>query len=148
MMVQAAQLSPLDDASLDWQLRSAWFWSVFGQRQMGAPLMIIIRISGKVMVQRPLAENDHVIQALAADGADEPFDVRPLPRRPRRGQDLFDSHCLHSIDEFSAEDPIDDVVTVSRRLMPSTLASVTILLALVGAAAVYAPALRAAKPIR
>jgi len=84
MMVQAAQLSPLDDASLDWQLRSAWFWSVFGQRQMGAPLMIIIRISGKVMVQRPLAENDHVIQALAADGADEPFDVRPLPRRPRR----------------------------------------------------------------
>ena len=63
-------ISPLDDASLDWQLRSAWFWSVFGQRQMGAPLMIIIRISGKVMVQRSLAENDHVIQALAADGAD------------------------------------------------------------------------------
>ena len=84
MMVQAAQLSQLDPASLDRQVRSARFWSVFAQCQMGAPLMIIIRISGKVMVQTSLAENDHVIQALAADGADEAFDVRPLPRRPRR----------------------------------------------------------------
>ena len=58
MMVQDAQRSEFDDASLDWHLRSAWFPSVFVQCQMGAPPMVIIRISRKIPVQRPLAEHD------------------------------------------------------------------------------------------
>src|SRR4051812_33059482 len=84
VMVQAAQLSKLDNASVTWRLRSSWFGSVFGQCQMGAPPMIIFDVSGKVLVHRPLAEHDHMIQALAADRADEAFDVGPLPWGPRR----------------------------------------------------------------
>ena len=52
MMVQAAQFPQLDDASLDWQLRSAWVWSVFAQCQMGAPPMVIIRDARKSGVIR------------------------------------------------------------------------------------------------
>ena len=32
MMVQATQLSYFNDVSIGWQLRSSWFWSVFGER--------------------------------------------------------------------------------------------------------------------
>jgi hypothetical protein len=35
-------------------------------------------------MQRAFAEDDDMIQALAANGPDEPFDVGPLPRRSRR----------------------------------------------------------------
>ena len=72
----------------------------------------------KGAVQRALAEDDHVIQALAADGSDEPFDVCPLPRRPRRRQHLFDAHRLHLLDEVLAEDPIAIPQQIARRGVP------------------------------
>jgi len=51
---------------------------------MCAPPMVIICIRRKVLVQRSLAEHDHLIQALAADRADQPFDVRPGLHRQLR----------------------------------------------------------------
>ena len=56
--------------------------------------------------QAGLIKNDHVVQALAANGADHPFDVGALPRRTRGRQDLLDSHRFHLLDEGLSEDPI------------------------------------------
>jgi hypothetical protein len=47
-----------------------------------------------------------VIQALAANRANHPFDIRTLPRRARGRKHLLDAHCFHLIDEFFAEDAI------------------------------------------
>jgi hypothetical protein len=47
-----------------------------------------------------------VIQALAANGADHPFDIGTLPGRPRRRKHSFDAYGLHLVDEILPQDPI------------------------------------------
>jgi hypothetical protein len=52
--------------------------------------MVIAEVAGKDAMQVSLAEDEHVIQALAADRTDEPFREGILPRAVRRGEDLID----------------------------------------------------------
>lgn len=106
MMVEATQLSKFDNGSIGSPLGSSRFRSVFAQRQMCTPPVIIVRIHRDVLVQRSLTQNDYMIQTLAPDRTDQPFDVRPLPRRPWRRQDLLDTHRFHLIHELLAEDPV------------------------------------------
>jgi len=80
--------------------------------------MVIICIRRKVLAQGSLAEYDHMIQALAADRADQPFDVSPLPRRPRRRQHLFDPLRFHLVDELLAEDIVAVAEQVARCSVP------------------------------
>ena len=68
--------------------------------------MVIINEAFEVWVQAALVEYEHVIQALAADGSDHPFDISTLPRRPWRREHLFDVHCCHPVDEVYAEDAL------------------------------------------
>ena len=70
-----------------------------------APVIVVDEVL-KMSIQAALAENDHVIQALAANGADHPFDIGTLPGRPRRRKHLFDAHGLHLVDEILPQDPI------------------------------------------
>jgi hypothetical protein len=60
-------------------------WGVFAERQVRAPAVVIRRIHSESTVQGAIAEHDHVVQTLTTKGTDDPFDVGPLPRRPRRG---------------------------------------------------------------
>ncbi len=48
-----------------------------------ARAMIVVQEGLQIARQAGLMENNHVVQALAANGADHPFDVRPLPGRTR-----------------------------------------------------------------
>ena len=43
--------------------------------------MVISAVRRECPMQRAFAEYDDMIQALAANGPNEPFDVGPLPRR-------------------------------------------------------------------
>ena len=56
--------------------------------------------------QISLVQHDHVIEALAANGADNPFNIRTLPRRARRRQYLLDAHGLNLVDEALREGPV------------------------------------------
>jgi hypothetical protein len=56
-----------------------------------------------------LVENDHVIQTLSADRADQAFDVRILPGTRRGGDDFSDAHARES----PPEDVAVDVVAIS-----------------------------------
>jgi hypothetical protein len=47
-----------------------------------------------------------VVQTLTAEGADQAFDVRSPPRRPRGRKDFVDAHILDLLREFVTEDPI------------------------------------------
>ena len=57
-------------------------------------------------IQRGLVQNDHVIEALAAQGADDAFHVGTLPRRSRCRQNFLDSHGFYCSRELIAEDPV------------------------------------------
>src|SRR6516162_11707666 len=80
--------------------------SIFLQCQVNAVLMVIFHECLEVPVQTWLVEHDQVIQALAADRADDPLDVSTLPRGTRRRQHLLDAHRLDLLHELLAKDPI------------------------------------------
>src|SRR4051812_43383490 len=58
---------------------------LFVERQMGAPLMVISAIRSQRAAQGLFTEDDDVVQTLAANRADQPFDVGALPGRARGG---------------------------------------------------------------
>jgi hypothetical protein len=62
--------------------------------------------------QMLLSQNDHVIQALASDGAHQPFRKRILPRALRCGQDFGGTQISEAIAEAF---PID-LVPISNQI--------------------------------
>jgi hypothetical protein len=52
--------------------------------------MVISAISRERAAERALAEYNNMIQAFAANGANEPFHIGPLPWRPGRRKYLFE----------------------------------------------------------
>src|SRR5450432_4663540 len=59
-----------------------------------------------VPVQRGFAEDDHMIEALAPNGANHALDVGPVPRRSRRTKHFLDAHVVDLSGEVVAEDSI------------------------------------------
>jgi hypothetical protein len=57
-----------------------------------------------------LVENEHVTQALASDGTDEPLRERILPWAGRRREDLLDPHALRAVSELWTV----DLVTIAQ----------------------------------
>ena len=55
-----------------------------------------------------------MIQALAADGADEAFCIAVLPRTAWRGQDFLQAHALHPLVEVLAVDLVAVAQQVAR----------------------------------
>ena len=68
--------------------------------------MIVVHETLQVMVQAPFAEHDYVVQALAADGADDTFDISSLPGGTRCRQHLVDPHGFDLIHDIFPEDPV------------------------------------------
>ena len=68
--------------------------------------MIIGREPLEMAIQAPFVESNDVIQALAANRADHPFDIATLPGRARGRKHLLDAHCLPLLNELPPEDPI------------------------------------------
>ena len=68
-------------------------------------------------VQRGLVQNDHVIEALAAKGADDAFRVGTLPRGLRCRKNFLDSHSVYFLRKLIAEDPVAIPKQVPRDLL-------------------------------
>jgi len=64
-----------------------------------------------------LVENDHVIEAVAAEGADHALDERILPGALRSDEDFFDAHVFHATPERVAVYPITIADQVARRVV-------------------------------
>src|SRR5712671_6558575 len=106
MVVQTADFRQRNYFALGNGLYSSCSRGVFAQRQMSPPIMVVSAISRERATQRALAEHHNLIQAFAANGANEPFHISPLPRRPGRRHYLFDSHRLYLANKLLTEDPI------------------------------------------
>jgi len=62
-----------------------------------------------------LAEDDHVVETLAAYRADQALDERVLPGRARRTQDFLDARACEPATEGGAIDPVAVAHQVRRR---------------------------------
>jgi hypothetical protein len=51
-----------------------------------------------------LAKDDHMVEALTADRADQPLCITVLPARPRRGRPITNAHGANAMNESSAVD--------------------------------------------
>lgn len=65
-MVKFTNFRERHDATFRWRLDASWRGRVFLEGEMGSRAMIIGDVSCKHATQMPLAQNDDVIQALAA----------------------------------------------------------------------------------
>jgi hypothetical protein len=85
--MQAADLRRDDDLAGSGTRRPA-VRGVFAQAEMRAAPMVVGEIRAKHAAEMPVVEDDHVVQTLAANGADHAFDVRILPGRARCRADV------------------------------------------------------------
>jgi hypothetical protein len=82
-MVQPADFGTLHDLPRCGELDRPEVGRVLVECEVCARLMVVSEIAGQDAVEVSLAENEHVIQALAPDRADEPLRERVLPRLAR-----------------------------------------------------------------
>ena len=67
-------------------------WTIHVQRSVCAPVMIIAEVFGQESPHMSLVQNDHVIQAFAANTPDQPLHIGVLPGTPRGNQHFIDAH--------------------------------------------------------
>ena len=76
--------------------------------------VVVGEIRAQEAAEMGLAQNDDVIEALAADGADDAFDERVLPGRPRGDEHLANPHAGDAPGEGLAVDGISIAEQISR----------------------------------
>ena len=112
-MVQPADHREGDDLPLIGGLALAGLGGVLIEREVGPGSVIVLEGIAQDAPQVLLSENDDVVEAVPPKGTDHALAVRILPRGPRRGENLLDSHRTHSSNEVRAVDLVsvpDDVL--------------------------------------
>jgi hypothetical protein len=90
-VVQAADQWNGDDAAQrGWRDRPR-VRRVLRPREMRSRLVVVRHVPTQDANQSSFIHDDHVIEALASDGADEPLCIRVLPRRTRGGAEFLDA---------------------------------------------------------
>jgi hypothetical protein len=90
---------------------------VLVQREVRARIRVVRQVGFQDRLQPGGVEHDDVIEAFAADGADESFDVGVLPWRTRRGAHVLNTHRFRGGDE-ALKRQIAVVDHIPRRLIP------------------------------
>ena len=83
-----------------------------------APVMIVVKVFDQEPPQVSLVQDDHVIQAFAADTPDEALHVGILPRTPRGDHDLHDAHVPHPLPKGGAIDAVPVAQEITWRFVP------------------------------
>src|SRR5262249_10070089 len=73
--IEAASFCDLDDIAVLGSLHGSRRRAVHGEGAVAAPAMVVLEVIDKESPHVPLAENDDVVQALAADGSDDSLRV-------------------------------------------------------------------------
>ena len=89
-MMEAADHGRLNDPALVEALHRSRVRSVFGEGEVGPGTVVVGEVRVQQAVEVDFVHHHDVAEALAAQGANEAFHVRILPRRPRRRFDLAD----------------------------------------------------------
>src|SRR2546426_8797340 len=94
-------------------------WSSLGcvlvEREMSAGPVIVGEVAGQGAAQVSFAQDDDMIETLAADRADEPLREGILPRAVRRREDFLDPHAVHSAAKLLAVDLVPVAQEIGER---------------------------------
>lgn len=80
--------------------------------------MIVVEIARQNSSKVSFASDDDVVEAFAADGANQAFHVWRLPGAPGRDENLFDAHIMYPIAELAAVDSVAVSQEVSGCFIP------------------------------
>ena len=94
VVLEAAEVGDLNDRTAGWRLCGPRDRRILVQREMSAPVMVVIEEQSKHAPERPLIPHDDVIKTLAPQGSDQALHERILPRRPWRDQDFLRAETL------------------------------------------------------
>jgi len=108
-----------DDPALAWQLDLTRDWCVPIERRAASRLVVVREVLGENPQQMSLIENDHMIQALAANRADPALDVWILPWRAVGDDDLLDAQVLDALAEVLAVNAVMIPGQEARGFFPS-----------------------------
>ena len=100
-MVQTADFRSQHDAAV--RLDGAFHRSILAERKVGARPLVVRDVGPKDSMKMALIEDDDVVQTLAADRADDAFNVGILPGRARCGADGRETEGLDRPTERRAE---------------------------------------------
>src|SRR6266567_3592843 len=78
-VVETSKHRQSDNLALLWGFNGARFGTILFESSMRAMAVKIIEVIDQYPVQMLSMEHEHIVQALASDGADQPFDQRILP---------------------------------------------------------------------
>ncbi len=78
-MMESADFRDGNNAAHARRLDRVMFRCVLFQSQVRPAPMMVVHETLQVTGQAPFAEHDHVVQAFAADGANDPFHISSLP---------------------------------------------------------------------
>ncbi len=123
MVVEAADVRDGDDPAVARRLCCARDRRILVQRQVSPPLVVVDEITQQVAAERAFVPDDHVVEALPADGADDPFDERILPGRPRGGEELLGPQASYRVAERLAVDAVPVADEETRSVGPRPHAS-------------------------
>jgi len=98
-MMQASDHGHLDDFALVGALRRSGLRCIFLQGKVSPAPVVVGEIVSQHATQVRFVQHHYVVEALAAEGSDEAFHVRILPRGPRRRLDFADPHGVDSARE-------------------------------------------------
>ncbi len=80
MVLKSTAVRKLDDFTDLGRSYGAPIGTVHLQRAVNPPPMIVVQVACRDSLEVELVEGNEMVKALAADGADEAFDVWRLPR--------------------------------------------------------------------
>jgi hypothetical protein len=105
-MVQSTHFGEHNDGAFRRRLDASRRGRVFLEGEMGSRPVIVGDVSSKHATQMPLAQNDDVIQTLAAQGSDQSLRERILPGARRRRNDFGYAHARDTALEHVSIDGI------------------------------------------
>jgi len=88
-------LGPANNAAVFGRLDIAWLRCILVERKVCPRAVIVAEVAAQTTTEVLLVEDDHVVEQLAADGANYALGEGVLPGRARCGEDLGDAHALH-----------------------------------------------------
>jgi hypothetical protein len=103
-MMEATDLTNRNHTSVFRWIDITSEWRIAIERRVDSRLVVGAGAARQDATQVIVAEEDHVIEALATDRADHALGVGVLPRRTRRDQDVVDAHDLDLVRERAPED--------------------------------------------
>jgi len=94
-MVKATQSWLRDHSTRSSRLHSPLVGRVPLKREVAAVIVVVAKVLGNHSPEMLLVEDNHVVEALAAYGSNQSFNVGILPWRFRRDEHFLDVHPLH-----------------------------------------------------